>query len=84
MNANNSWKVGKAGNFRLLFSVVANSAVSTMLRLQEFPVTDASGSEQCGYGNLQKAVTAADVWGLDGACEDLATQEGWPVSGISC
>jgi hypothetical protein len=55
----------------LLFLVGAKSAVSTMLRLQEFPVTDASGAEQYGDGDLQKAVTAADVWGLDGACGEL-------------
>jgi hypothetical protein len=28
------------------------SAVSTVLRVQDFPVADAAGAEQCGYGDL--------------------------------
>jgi hypothetical protein len=30
-----------------------SSAVSTVLRLQEFPFADAAGAEQCGYGDLR-------------------------------
>ncbi len=30
-----------------------SSAVSTVLRGQEFPVAVACGAEQCGYGDLQ-------------------------------
>jgi hypothetical protein len=30
-----------------------SSAVSTVLRMQEFPVADAAGAEHCGYGDLQ-------------------------------
>jgi hypothetical protein len=30
-----------------------SSAVSTMLRVQEFPVADAAGAEHCGYGDLR-------------------------------
>jgi hypothetical protein len=30
-----------------------SSAVSTVLRVQGFPVADAAGAEHCGYGDLQ-------------------------------
>jgi hypothetical protein len=30
-----------------------SSAVSTVLRSQEFPFADAAGAEHCGYGDLR-------------------------------
>ncbi len=30
-----------------------SSAVSTVLRVQEFAVADAAGAEHCGYGDLR-------------------------------
>jgi hypothetical protein len=34
-------------------SAQISSAVSTVLRVQEFPVADAACAEQCGYGDLR-------------------------------
>ena len=33
--------------------VQISSAVSTVLRVHEFPVAGAAGAEHCGYGDLQ-------------------------------
>jgi hypothetical protein len=32
---------------------IISSAVSTVLRSQEFPFADAAGAEHCGYGDLR-------------------------------
>jgi hypothetical protein len=35
------------------FWLLISSAVSTVLRVQEFPVAAAAIAEQCGYGDLR-------------------------------
>jgi hypothetical protein len=40
-------------DWKVLGSRQISSAVSTVLRVQEFPVADAAVAEQCGYGDLR-------------------------------
>jgi len=41
-----------------------SSAVSAVLRWEDFSCADAVGAEQCGYGDLHQAADAVKVWGL--------------------